>query len=384
MDSVTVARVARTHLSGDEFQAYTAQPDEQSAAHPHDQIENEKILSIPKSLMNSLVTLVTNGTVDATLIVIGMFLSVAIIVVLIFEKTAISDIIVNRDLTAALSLPTVTIAFIYRGWQDAALKSYIRMPAIYYDMLRKVGDIADDLAEYTMSESEVLSKKTVGGASATAIRNAAALDDRLIFCNFALLLYLNSILHRMFTGRNTHAKDRVSDMLLDYLEEFSALPNGSGERFDLILGLLQRSVKRCESHCIFYPETTGLAQSAVATLRDLRTRASAAKIVTTPPVFETHQYIVVFVYLVFLLPIQMYQQVDLLTMFTYPVVMVLFMGPFLLTFYIGGPFSVNSKYKGMDFGLWHSTNMYRIRTALRRSEFHRRSREEVLSSIERF
>jgi hypothetical protein len=356
MDSRDIYKTAKRNLDAHQFNAFTTRSSNRGLEHPDDQrMSGSKQFAFVR-LMNNLIYLGTASILSATVYAIAIFLAIAIVVVLLFEKTTIANIIVNRDLTAALSLPTVTIAFIYRSWQDAALRRYVLMPAIYFKMQCILTKISDTLADGCKPYANERIDRTEGIKALKGV--------------FHLMMQTNVLMHKMFTGNNAKIVDEVSPELVNYINTWESAPKGPEQRIDIVTALCRRYLSQCDEQSILYTDVRSSVIDGLAELRRLKDKATAIRVVATPSIFYTHQILVVVVYLVFLLPVQMYQQVDLLTLFTFPVVMILLMGPWLLNYFIGGPFSKNSRNHGMDFDMWYSTTAAHIILARNRAAFH--------------
>ena len=310
----------------------------------------ESDLNYPFHFLNVFMRYHDAGIIRAMVLLLMMVALIGTIWVMLLEYTPLKDIFATRNIPGSLSIVNLIVALVYNTIIQQSLSSYESGPRLYLRILHAIRDMSRKFTEAVEVPRSELFLKEKKRRTVHASRCLHAYELCKAMSQFALLLfnretdpvkvmYSEAVQRRLYRcgmrpeNKLTQLPTFVGFLLDDWMEELTVAKNQ---------GLLDPG------------EVTALNQTTQV-LRDHLDELDAVRQVRAPDIFANFSRAVLYFYVLFILPVSMYDDVDVLMIVSYAIVFFLVFGPIFIRWWLGDPFDNRPRYTGMGFQSWRAS-----------------------------
>lgn len=291
--------------------------------------------------------LVREGILQAVFYALTLFVGIGCLVTFLFELTSLKDILNQRPITAVFAMLEFMLVFQYRDTVKKVMVRFQRAPRWYFELLRKLSDIAE-----TVSCS--VDERWAAKARPDEQTSLNALFLVLCWANF-MALPMFSQPHRalpisMPAGLYHEVRNKMKKDISQPIEWVAAM-----------LYIANRLAGDLRNDKVFTASQESQILAQIKQAEDILRQVEADRVLGIPPIIDLITLGVIGLFVLFIIPLQIYSLVDILTPLLYPIIAIVFTSIFLFWIYYNEPFSPFSHYKAMDFAKWRSDNNKRIR-----------------------
>jgi len=284
--------------------------------------------------------LVREGILQALFCAVALFEGIASLMTYAFELTSLRDILQSRNITGIFLMLEFILAFNFRDTIRDSVLRYHRGPTQYLKLL----DCIRAVARYT-----ALSVNLENGVSNEAHTKIAMI--------FAYVRWANHFTLPVFSEVHRIAPIFMNGPLFHNLTV--RLQRNIGDYEGVIDGLMyeiSQLAGELKDERVLTSNEEGGILSNVDNVEKILQEIRISKDISAPPMIKLVSLAVIAIFVVIVIPLQCYSQVDIMTPLFYPLIAVVFSSVFLFAFYYGEPFSPFTHYKAMDFEGWRDDN----------------------------
>lgn len=311
-----------------------------------DKVQRKRVW-YPKSEFIALITNISKLHINGILVVSFIFLAFyemwALFVVYIFEYAGFQKTFANRNLGLAFSSLELIIAFIYR---DAIITVYGNLTGklgLLFGLLQTTDDCVDELVASINPHHFIPDSPLEKSRAIKHVR----------YC-YEILSVLPNTYHRFFDKsqkeRTPVYNEYITSLLLPHVG-FKSMKKPSRKIQCFLIEFKKLIGKLSDGGFVNETQATALYKACDDILVALQ-KSIQSKYVKTPNIFIAIYSVVVLIYVVVVLPINMYQYVDILTPLIYPFVTFLLTAPFIFYYFYGKPFTKRGTHIGMHYNIW--------------------------------
>lgn len=259
----------------------------------------------------------------------------------IFDRTSIGAYIQARNISAAFSVLDLIIAFVFRDQLTSAVQDFIATPMKYIAIVLAVKNIANESASFFST--------TVDKNCKICMSQTNRFFELIIALNYtALHLYLREPerVARPFgkqldgTGDN-FIEEKVKIFADDYRMPISQL--------ELMIRELLRLISYFSRIGMVNPQEETVLYNQFRQLEEKLNIVQEGTMVSTPTLLYNQLLISVGVYILVIIPIQMYSLINTMTPLMLPVIMYLFLGAIVYKWWLGDPFDPDPRGDRFDY-----------------------------------
>lgn len=316
-------------------------------------------LSPAFSLTNKFLRYYEANFILVALLILVIMGEYAMLWVFILEYTFIKEIFATRDIPGSFAIVSLVIALIYGDLIRQSLSAYQGPPEQLHGILHEISQIARKFNTHVHLPLKMrCDKECKPTVSSLDVRRmiSAFIDAPMEVCKAMAYhsLQLYSSASEMFNPPYApELQQRVKSWnLLDH--------NRIPEAIEVLIGIHEGIVT--EAVMCNALSTGGVSEIRThqKTLRDRIAEFKKARAIHIPDIFYGVLHAVLGFYVLFVLPISMYDSVDVYMPISYAMVLFMIFGPVFFRWWVGDAFDADPRYIGMPFNLWRARTNIKI------------------------
>lgn len=311
----------------------------------------ESDLNYPFHFLNVIMRYHDAGIIRAMLLLLIIVALIGAIWVAILEYTSLKDIFATRNIPGSLSIVNLIIALVYNTQVQQSLSSYESGPQMYLRMLNAVKSMARKFTyavEVPRSEGFVAQGQRRRNQASRCLHSYELCKALM---QFTLLLFNRET----DTVRALYAESvqqRLRDCGMTASNKLVFLPTFMG----FLLDDWMNELTIAKNQGLLEPTDIASLEQAAQTLRDRLDEFDSVRQIRAPDIFNNLLRMVMYFYVLFILPVSMYDDVDQLMIVSYTIVFFLVFGPIFIRWWLGDPFDKRPRYAGMAFQNWRAVD----------------------------
>ncbi len=280
------------------------------------------------------------GIVPITIIIFVTFYVWGYIWTVFFDRTDIGAYIQQRNISGAFSIMDLVIAFVYRDQLASAVQDYVATPTRYVKLVLEL----DNIGQYT---AQFVSIVSTGECQDCRAEVWECFQWLIAYNYFALQLFLKE-------RERTHAP--YSDGIMGGIVAYSKDSKDPASNMKVCSMELQRLIGLFHRKGYLQGVEAKSIYDKCGDLQDVLNSVEQGKMVTSPALLYNQLLLAVGIYILIIIPIQMYGLINNLTPLMLPVIMYLFTGAIYYRWYLGDPFDENPRGVRFNYTLIRSNN----------------------------
>jgi predicted membrane chloride channel (bestrophin family) len=334
--------------------------------HPRLEDDDDQPSMIGGDIIRSFIEYDKIGIVPITIIIFTAFFIMGYIWTVFFDRTDIGAYIQERNISGAFSIMDLVIAFVYRDQLASAVQDYVATPTRYVKMVLEL----DNIGQYT---AQFVSIVSTGECQDCREEVYECFQWMIAYNYFALQLFLKEK-ERTIAPYSAGIEDVIARYSKDPRDPASNMKVCSMELHRCI-GILHRKgyIQGVEAKSIY---------DKCGDLQDVLNSVEQGKMVTSPAILYNQLLLAVGIYILIIIPIQMYSLINNLTPLMLPVIMYLFTGAIYYRWYLGDPFDENPRGVRFNYTQIKSQNKLKLEKYFEYAMERKKKRFEHLRNID--
>ncbi len=284
--------------------------------------------------------LVREGILQAVFCVIAFFVAISSLITFLFELTSLKDILMSRNITGVFLLMDFILALQYRDTIRKVMIKFQRGPKLYWELLHQILRIGSSI-------STSVHERTKVGPREREVLNSL----------YEILYWLNFVSLRIFSLQSRAEPISMSaSMYILLVHQLGQDPSRPIDISKALLFVVARQAGELRDYSVLSTPQETMVRKEVEKTIDLLEDIERESVIGVPPMIDLITLAVIALFILFVIPLQIYSMVDILTPLLYPIIAIVFSSFFLFWIYYNEPFSPFSHYKAMDFHAWRRDN----------------------------
>lgn len=328
----------------------------------------------PIRLIRTLAQLHISGLLMVSLCLVGLLTGIMMLTTYILEFSLVKDIMANRNFIGAFLTFDVLIVLIYRDITTQNTKKMTAKPRMLDNLLNSILKLATDmhsaintrqLKQLDQNMRAIVREDIIHYYVVVNVLQTLAI--RFVSKNWRVRRLVYPPLVAKFVDRNEYSRELFKD------EEIA---------IHLVAGLLKQIAGKLADNGLLQGSQLSSQINMVNQMIDHMTPIRQEKRIKLPVAIKGILLVVLLIYTLIVLPLYMYQQVDVLSVFFYPLAVFLFLAPFIYFYFYGKPFDRHSKHDMSQFDHWMRRMQY-ICNLLGNDVLRRIEKTDEVSAIEK-
>lgn len=340
----------------------------------------ESELNYPFHFLNTIVRYYDAGLLGAALMLLLLTSLVGAMWVALLEYTSLKDIFIKHDIPGSLSIVNLIIALVYNTLVQQSLSGFESAPQMYLQTITAVRNLVRSFTT-AVEIPKNLQKPRENTTIATGLRENSKPEKNIIAMHhrdvmerclrsYELCKALLQFSLQLYSSSRDSMRAFYSQEVQDILRECGMRPDNQRTMLPhfmtFLLDIWMEDVTILKNEHLLEPTDITLLQRAEEELRSCMDRFDALRQVHAPDIFNNLLRIVMYFYVLFILPVSMFDSVGQYMIVSYDIVVLLVFGPVYFKWWLGDPFDSSPRYTGMPFHQWRATVLADI--CLRQSE----------------
>jgi len=314
-------------------------------------------------IMNEVMQAVDNGIIFVSSMVLLIFICLGVGWYVIYNIDAVNDEIVTRDFVDAFQSVTFIISLVANTLiLEARIKSTAR-PRMYDALLHALHCMTRKMTGIRLSivhEAEGREWRRANGAVEVTAETATEVKQHMHDIGMYMFV-MTRYSYIVFQPRDPHADYLQFVSKEDYGKYEDILSQTIGARFkqEATTNIFSNAILFIEAQ-LMHMHHTGVIPSGTYTnlatvLDDIASKVHDINVsmrIATPRIFDQTSYAVLFIYLVILLPLQVYSNVSWWMMGIYPLALFIYVSNILFGEWMGDPFIAHPRFAGAEVIAW--------------------------------
>jgi hypothetical protein len=312
----------------------------------------ESDLNYPFHFLNVVMRYNDAGLIGAGILLLILSSLISTIWVAILEYTPLRTIFATRDIPGAFSIVNLIIALVYNSILQQSLSSFETGPRMYQELLNAIVDLSSKFTQsvevtVTKLSSNIIQDPVHRGLERERCLHTYELCKALVY--FSLNLY-------------SDAKDSIrgcySVKVGDILRQSGMTAANKREYLPIFMNILLKEwfdeVTTAKNDGLLSAPDVLRLQESESLIRKRLQEFDTMRFIRAPSILSDIPRYVMYFYVLFILPVSMYDSVDKLMIVSYTIVVFLVFGPVFFNWWLGGPFDTHPRYTGMEYQKWRA------------------------------
>ena len=300
---------------------------------------------------------VHEGILQAMFCVLTVFEGISCLMTFCFELTSLGDVLQNYNIVGIFLILEFFLAFSFRDTVKESNLRYIKTPTQYRDLLDNIMNIAKVMS---LAIDERFAA-TDSGRTGVEQRYLVKTDDiKRISKVFTYVRWANFFSLPIFSESYRILPVFIDNALFHYLTgklcDFTR-PETIIEA--LMVGIVRKAGELRNSKVLDNSQEEQVT-AAANKVSEILNKIRITKNISSPPMMGIIAMGMIVVFVLIVIPLQVYSAIGVLTPVFYPIIAVLFSSYFLFAYFYNDPFSPFTHYKAMDFAEWRTENRDQI------------------------
>lgn len=357
----------------------------------------ESDLNYPFHFLNTIMRYYDAGLLGAALLLLLMTSLLGAMWVALLEYTPLKDIFIKHDIPGSLSIVNLIIALVYNTLVQQSLSGFEAVPQMYQQTISAVRDLARKFTTATeIPRASVWTRRAAASATAapgdvneisldgtntdstTPNENPRTADadavpaDVMQRClrTYELCKALLQFSFQLYSSSTDCMRPLYSQEVHRLLHKWGMRKNNQRSLLSHFMTFLLdewgQDVTILKNEGLLEPTDITSLQRAEEQLRECIDRFDGLRQIRAPDIFSNLLRVVMYFYVLFILPVSMYDSVGQYMIISYDIVVMLVFGPVYFKWWLGDPFDSSPRYTGMPFYQWRASEYADI--CLRQSE----------------